>query len=213
MSGTFSFSGLVPSKAEVLKKYGNLDKEVEKLVKSIADLNDRLAAAQVRSNELAAKEKNITEEFEMALAEGVESKESNTSLDKVRKELENTNHEVAGLKNLLPKKEQELKEVKHLLALKDYNLSLSNLHPLFDEYNKQAAELAETLKKMFYEFLNCQKEARNAGETFSPPVNFVYGRGVPEEIPAIVFDSVKTTTAEKYHWNYHLFNQDYVNSH
>ena len=59
MKNEFSFAGLVPSKDEVQKNYGNLKKDSEKLAALLDNLKSRLSRGQTRNVDLIDTEKNL----------------------------------------------------------------------------------------------------------------------------------------------------------
>ncbi len=199
-----SFLKSLPPKNEYEKHEAELRKSEKSTLHEIEILNGRIEKASERLTKIEESLQNLygkRNEF-YSTDEGVVK--FNKKYRDIQIEKEDCAREIEGLNVLMGNRKSEVAAIQKELANKEYALSLYDLYSLFDQYNKQAAELAETMEKMLHAQNHCGEIARN-GTIDDPKHNsviFYMGKGVPMEIPAILLSESGISLDQKFHWNW-----------
>jgi ATP-dependent Lon protease len=191
-----------PTKEEIIANAAESEKRLLPLRDEIAGFQKRLASSVSKLNNAKEAEETIKKDVQQALALGQDASAKTESLKAIRNEIEMAQNEQAGLQDLIDSKNAELKTVTEEIARKEFFLSRVDLFKVYDQYNKDAAVLTDTLKKMFDAVYECAILARACGYGEHETGGYRHITRILEEIPRLVArDDNKTEGSDRWWWN------------
>jgi hypothetical protein len=204
------FVGKTPSRDEVEKKFAVIMTAAPKLEEEIAVLETRLKNARTLVDVLQLEETKHKDAIRNRLVQELDVKAMTEDLNKVRTNLTNKTTEIEGLEILIEKKSKQLASYQGQMKEKNYLLALADLFLLFDKYNKEAAGFAETVREVYEAFGTAQQAGRACGNPISNFINPSNGIGIPEAIPAILWDGsvLSASNRDKTFWHEYTYAQD-----
>ena len=202
------FTGKTTSVAEVIEQFADMEQESQKLAHEISGIETRLRDAETILSVIGTEDKNRVAAYQKALVDErtEEAKTLSDEINKVRATVFEKTNEVEGLTKLLDEKWKASASLLIKLSEKPYLLALAELYPLYDVYNRQAPELAATLRKMLDAFRKCEETAKAAGinmpRHIHPEHQVVDFAKFPAQLPKIFYDrDTKPLHSEADFWN------------
>ncbi len=204
------FAEQTPSKAEVLKRFEKALEGVPKLNEEIASIQARIKSADNILGALQTEEEKHRVAIRNRLVNELPTTEVAADLNKILGKISDKRIEVEGLALLLAKENKELEACKKQIEEREMLLALADLYVLYDQYNKQAADLAGTIQGIIEAQGKAGEVERASGLTFIKHVNPIMAEGAWDKIPSILWDihAPDISGAEKYFWHRLYYSQD-----